>query len=136
MEEVNNILALDIGDSRIGIAMASSIAKLPRPFAILKNDPNVFKEINTIVSQNNVRTIVVGLPRNMQGEETAQSGVSRKFAQDLQERMDVEVVFADESLSTQRAERERFKTGRNDSKYLDDVAACFILEEYFESGND
>ena len=122
-----NILALDVGTVRIGLAIANDIARLPSPLAIVDNDENVLKNLSRIIRENDINLIVVGLPRNMKGEETAQSQVSRQFAAKIAESTDVKIVFADESLSSKRAEEHT-----SDKKRLDDIAACFILEEYLK----
>lgn len=127
MSDVNNILALDVGDARVGVALANSIAKLPSPLAIIDNDRDVWTGLIEIIDKNDVNTVVVGLPRNMEGEETAQSRAVRDFAGKLAEATDKKIVFADESLSSKRAEDHSPK-----KKYLDDIAACFILEEYLQ----
>lgn len=133
MSKPNNILALDVGDARIGAAIANDIAKIPRPLTILENDNGVFDRAHSLVKEHDIRIIVIGLPRNMKGGETKQSIVSREFAERLKSYITVPIVFADESLSTARAEKNRLQDRRPKSKPLDDIAACFILEEYFKS---
>lgn len=136
MSEAKNILALDVGDARIGVAIAGTIARIPNPLAILPNGPKVFHEIESIVREHDISSIVVGLPRNMSGEETDQSAASRRFADGLKEYVKVPLLFADESLSSKRAEEHRSELKRDPREPLDDVAACFILEEHFRSHND
>lgn len=126
MNRLTNILALDVGDKRIGVALANTIARLPSPLAIVDNDAKVMENLKDIVQKNQIEQIVIGLPRNMKGEETEQSKITRDFAFKLSQAVDAEIIFADESLSTKRAEEYR----RADRQHLDDIAACFILEEY------
>lgn len=131
MSEPKNYLALDVGERRIGLAIASSVAKLPRPLDILINDDSIYRRIIEIAKQENVEKIIVGLPRNMSGQETAQSGFSRRFAAELAKKTKTPITFADESLSTERVKDSTYK--KDPSGYLDSVAACFILEEYLEA---
>lgn len=133
MADPANYLAVDVGEKRIGLAVANAIAKLPRPLAILPNQENIYKKINEIVKNENIQKIIVGLPRNMSGEETAQSEFSRNFASQLAKESELEIVFADESLSTERVKDSAYK--KDPSGYLDSIAACFILEEYLEVNN-
>ena len=128
-----NILALDVGTARVGVALANTIAKMPSPLVILENNEQIFEELKSIIEEEDIATVVIGLPRNMKGEETEQSEVSRNFAGRLKKKINQEIVFADESLSTKRAETSRYVKGKDPrrGKHLDDVAACFILEEYF-----
>lgn len=131
MAKADTILALDVGSARVGVAVANSIARLPSPLAILKNDDTVFDELEELINIHDVSTVVVGLPRNMKGEETRQSEISRRFASELAEKLKIETVFAEESLSSKRAEKEA-KAMKRTQKHLDDIAACFILEEYLK----
>jgi putative Holliday junction resolvase len=133
MSEPKNYLALDVGEKRIGLAIAGSVAKLPRPLAILPNKEGIFEQIINLAEEESVAKIIVGLPRNMSGQETAQSGFSRRFAEELGKKTDIEIDFADESLSTERVKNSTYK--KDPSGYLDSIAACFILEEYLEANN-
>lgn len=133
MNEPKNYLAIDVGEKRIGLAIAGSVAKLPRPLTILTNKEGIYDEINKLVQKENVEKIIVGLPRNMFGEETAQSDFSRQFAGELAKKTSAKIEFADESLSTKRVKNSTYK--KDPSGYLDSIAACFILEEYLEVSN-
>lgn len=135
MAKLKKILALDIGDARIGVAVANTVARIPSPLAILDNDPEVYSHIKDLTSGHDISLIVVGMPRNMSGEETDQSKTTRQFVETLRSHINTEIVFADESLSSKRAEESGQKSP-NSPKYLDDIAACFILEEYFASSNE
>lgn len=124
------ILGLDVGEKRIGVALASVIARLPQPLDMIPAGESAIDKIIEIISKEDVQQVVVGLPRNLNGEETAQSKTIREFASVLTKSVKVPVVFADESLSSVRAEAiARDNTFKNVSS--DSIAACFILEEYF-----
>lgn len=131
------ILGLDIGTARIGAAAASRLARLPRPLAIIPNKGNVFAAISDLAHEAAADLIVVGLPRDMNGLETAQTREIREFAERLQAVTGIEIVFADESLSSIRAEQtpHGYKSTAKD-KHLDDIAACFILEEFFNQNGE
>lgn len=133
-KDITNFLAIDVGDARVGVAMANSIARLPSPLAIIENDADVFDNLKSLVEENSIDALIVGLPRDMKGEETPQSGASREFGEKLKKTVGLPVVYADESLSTKRAEEYARRIKRT-SGHLDDIAACFILEEYL-GGND
>ncbi len=133
MSKPKSYLAIDVGEKRIGLAVANTIARLPRPLAILSNDGDIYQEIGKIIKDKNVEEVIVGLPRNMSGEETAQSDFSRQFAAQLGKKTGVKVEFADESLSTERVKNSTYK--KDPSGYLDSIAACFILEEYLGANN-
>ncbi len=124
------ILSLDVGDARIGTAIASVIARLPQPSQEIKAGHDAIKQFLQLAHTEDVRMIVIGIPRNLSGEETGQSEKIREFASTLKEQTDLPIVFADESMSSRRAaEMVRNTEFANISQ--DSLAACFILEEFF-----
>lgn len=123
------IVGLDVGSKRIGVASVGRIAKLPQPLKILENSESVFADIQEIVKQEGADLVVVGIPRNLDGEETAQSKEIREFATRLQVKTGLDIAFADESLSSRRAEQMTKDYGAKGAG-LDALAACFILEEF------
>lgn len=131
----STILALDVGAARIGVAVASLIARLPRPLDVLQRTDSVFEDIARIAAEERAQSTVIGLPRNQQGEETAQSREVRNFAEQLHHKTGLEIIFADESLSSVRAEQTARTDKKLTGKYLDSIAACYILEEFLEASN-
>lgn len=126
------ILGLDVGEKRIGVAVASAIARLPQPLDMIPAGDESVGRITELAKKEGAVMVVVGLPRNLQGQETPQSRIIRNFAAGLEKNVGVPVIFADESLSSVRAEDlSKHNTFKNVSS--DSLAACFILEEYFVS---
>ncbi len=126
------VLGLDVGSARIGVAVGSRQARMPRPVSIIPHSEGIMDELKELVVQEDVDLIVVGLPRNMDGLETQQSNEIRKFTKKLQNITGIETTFADESLSSVRAEvSEHGYRSTSADKHLDDIAACLILEEFF-----
>src|SRR5690554_4091367 len=102
LQQNRNILGLDVGEVRVGVALAGTIAKIPRPVVTLIRDDKIFSNIKEIADHEKADTIVVGVPRNMSGQETSQSNTIRQFADKLKEDTDLEIIFADETLSSVR----------------------------------
>lgn len=125
-------LALDYGDVRIGVAIGNSVTKLPSPLITIKNDTDTLENLRQLIKDHHAELLVVGLPRNLNGEDTAQTLKSREFAQKLHKELDLPVYLSDEALSSKRAEAELIKRGK---KYkpedVDSLAATLILEDYF-----
>lgn len=126
------VLGLDVGDARIGVAMASRVARMPRPLAHLHNNTEVMDQIKQLIHREDIGLVVVGLPRNLEGQETPQSQKVRVFAAELKKLIDCRMEFADESLSTVRAEQ-AIKNSKSKGLSADSLAACYILEEFFET---
>lgn len=125
------IIALDVGEQRIGIATASTVARIASPRGAIANDENVFTSLKTAIEENKIETIVVGLPRNMQGGETRQSRYARDFAIQLQSIFPLRVVLQDESLTSVQAE-EKLKTTKKPytKEDIDAESAALILDDY------
>lgn len=126
------ILGLDVGDKRIGVALASVIARLPQPGKVILNNETVYGSIKSLSEKEAVQLIIIGIPRNLEGSETAQSHKIRLFAAGLDKSIGIPVEFCDESLSTKRAD-ELAKDNNFKNVSRDSLAACFILEEFLGS---
>jgi putative Holliday junction resolvase len=125
------VLGLDVGDARVGLAVAGTVAKLPRPIETLPRDKTLFEQLSLILQRESISVVVIGIPRNLSGEETAQSQSIREFTKELEATLRIHPVFVDESLSSTRADQ--WLEGRKGTKISQDsVAACFILKEYFD----
>lgn len=126
-----SILGLDVGEARIGVARAGALARLSEPLPVIARNEKSVEAIAAVVEHENVGLIVVGLPRNLKGEETAQSRLIRAFAKKLDE-VGKPVVFADESMSSVRADAYLTQTKRVKHDQ-DSIAACYILQEFFNT---
>lgn len=128
--QVHYIMALDYGNARIGVALASSVARLPRPLTALTNDAEVFDKIAELVSQEQVGLLVVGLPRTLDGGYSQQTHAAESFAAQLRERLHVPVEMADETLTSVDAEAQ-LAGKRYEKGAIDALAATYILDRYF-----
>lgn len=130
----SSILALDVGERRIGVAWADGGLRIPFPLVTIEADKAPIIKIKELYDDQRAGLIVVGLPRNQQGEETAQSQFARDFAAQL-EKEGLPIVFQDESLTSVLAEEELKKRGKPYGKAdIDSLAATFILQDYLNSG--
>lgn len=126
---MSSIIALDVGTVRVGIAMANTIARLPSPYKTLANTETIFDEIAAIITAEDVETVVVGLPRNLSGDDTDQTRYCRNFARQLEEYSTIELQ--DEALTSAKAESELKQVGKPYTKGdIDALAATYILEDY------
>lgn len=128
-----NFLALDVGERRIGLATADSQVRIAIPFGWLENDDQIIVRITELVLRHNIKTIVVGYPRNQSGEPTKQTEYVESFVEQLADiELDVDVVFQDESLTSVEAER-RLAGRSKDKGEIDAEAASIILQDYLEA---
>ncbi len=123
-------LALDVGEKRIGVAIASSGVHIAIPFETIETDGNEIARISQLVLEQHADVVVVGYPRNQSGEATAQTSYVETFAAQLHD-IAPKLVFQDESLTSVLAEQRLQATGKPYQKGdIDALAAALILEDY------
>ena len=126
------LIGLDVGEKRIGLSVADTGVRIAVPFTTVEVDGNEIKVIAEIVIKEHAEVIVVGYPRNQQGEATAQTNFVEKFTEKL-EYLDKKIVFQDESLTSVLAEEQLKSHNRPYSKGdIDAQAAAIILQDYVE----
>jgi len=136
------LMALDIGDKRIGLASTDElgVAIWPQPTLIRKNLAHDLEWILEKMQDHSIDTLIVGLPLNMDGSEGGQAKKVKDFVSKLVREMErkgiaVPVEWCDERLTSWEAERllsEKGLKGRERKAEVDALAACLILEDYLE----
>src|SRR3989344_868757 len=125
------LLSLDVGERRIGVAVADAAIRIPVALETIEVDGSELTAIAKIVTLDSIDTIVVGYPRNQSGEPTAQTTYVLQFAQQLKDM--APVVFQDESLTSVIAEQQLKADKRPYTKGdIDARAATLILQDYLE----
>ncbi len=138
------IVGLDIGERRIGVAISDATATLARPVAVLtrgRSDADALRlvadEIARLASEEDgVASVVVGLPRRLDGTANEMTPRVQAFAEQLRAASGLPVVLQDERLSSREAESRlavREKDWRARKKKLDAAAAAIILQDYLDS---
>lgn len=126
-------MCLDVGEKRIGVAVADTSVRIAVAFDTIEVDGTELSKIAEIVIREGAKTIVVGYPRNQQGETTAQTSYVERFAAQLKDVAE-EIVFQDESLTSVMAENRLIDMKKPYTKGdIDAQAAAIILEDYMES---
>lgn len=127
-----SLVCLDVGEKRIGVAVADPSIRIAIAFETVPVDGNELKRIAEIVLNEGGNTIVVGYPRNQQGETTAQTQYVERFAENLHDIAE-NIVFQDESLTSVIAENRLIAMKKPYEKGdIDAQAAAIILEDYME----
>lgn len=127
----SNILALDVGGKRVGVAIASLIARLPRPLITLENNDTFIPALTDIIEVENVGAIVVGFPRGLQGQHTEQTAIIEAFTAQLRQHFAMPIRFQDEAVTSKHAEAELEGRGKDyDRGDIDSLAATYILEDF------
>jgi putative Holliday junction resolvase len=127
------LIGLDVGEKRIGVAVADLGVRIAVPFTTIEVDGSEIEAINEIIVKENADTLVVGYPRNQLGEATTQTDYVEKFAK-LLENSVATIVFQDESLTSVIAEQRLTAHKKPYSKGdIDAQAASIILQDYLEA---
>lgn len=127
------VLALDVGDKRIGMAIADDKTKIPRLLPTIEVTDQIFEQIAELVTYEGIDQIVVGYPRNLSGEPTEQTAKVTSFVEQLNQAVVTPTVYQDESLTSVRAEEILRSRGRPYTKSdIDAEAAALILHDYLE----
>jgi putative Holliday junction resolvase len=132
-ETIGVIAALDVGEVRIGIAMNPPGVSIAQPFMTIDNDAKVNETIASLIRDHNVTQLVVGNPRNMQGNDTDQTRYVEGFVEKLKSNINVPVFMQDEALTSVKAEEElKDRKSSYEKGDIDSLAATYILQDYIE----
>ena len=133
-----NVLGIDHGDKRMGIAGGDALGMMAHPLEMILAKPfEVFlKRLEEILAERQVEQIVVGMPRNMDGSFGPQAQKVKEFVVLLEKSVAVPVRTWDERLTSVAAERALREAGINarDAKAkVDASAAAVMLQGYLDS---
>ena len=126
----NSFIALDVGRARVGIAIGNDVAKLA---SALQTEPteNALEKLEQLIAEQKPTAIVVGLPRNLSGDETEQTAWVRQWVDKLKVQIDLPVYAQDEALTTKLAEAQSL-AGKKPHD-VDALAAAIILQDFLDS---
>mgnify|MGYP000576753472 FL=1 len=135
------IMGLDCGSKTVGVAISDPLGITAQAIeTICRKDENKLRKtcarIETLIEEYKVERIVLGLPKHMNNDIGDRAERSLEFGKMLSRRTGLEVVMWDERLTTVEAERTLIenKVRREDrEKYIDKIAAVFILQGYLDS---
>lgn len=131
------IMGIDYGDARTGVAVSDLTCSIVGTTAVVpsRNTEKAVKDIVCMAKENQVREIVVGLPRNMDGTEGIRAQLCREFAERLHMESGLPVAMWDERRTTVEAHNilsAHNYHGKKRKETVDAVAASLILEGYLE----
>lgn len=117
-------LAIDFGGARVGVARGNTAARLAEPLVTLPA-ASAMAEIKELAAKKQAHGVVVGLPRNLDGQETKQTKAVRDWAVRLKQELSLPVYFQDEAVTSQLAGPTA--TGN------DAAAAAIILQDFLDA---
>jgi putative Holliday junction resolvase len=153
---MTRLLALDVGEVRIGIAVSDATGFLASPYTTLqvsRHEEQTWEAIQELIRETDAEGLVVGLPISLDGQIHSQGKRVQEFAQRLKPHISIPLIFWDERLSTVEAQRllaqrsesegsKRQRRGgqrrtqskrRQKGQQIDALAAAVFLQDYLDS---
>ncbi|OQY42053.1 MAG: Holliday junction resolvase RuvX [Fusobacteriia bacterium 4572_74] len=131
-------LSLDVGDVRIGVAKSDIMGMIATPLEVIdRRKTKAVMRIKELCEEHNTKSIVIGIPKSLDGTEKRQAEKVREFIEKLNKKIDgLEFIEIDERLSTVSADKmlqnNGVKGAINKRKTVDQVAAAIILQTYLD----
>ena len=134
------IMGLDFGSKTVGVAISDALFVTAQGIEIVRREQEnklrrTLARIEELIKEYQVEKIVLGLPKNMDGSLGERAEKTMEFKAMLERRTGLEVIMWDERLTTVAADRLMMEAGirREDrKKYVDSIAATFILQAYLD----
>lgn len=133
------ILGFDLGTRTLGISISDETCTISTVYSTLRFEEgdydSIIPKIKEIVDKENVSTIVLGLPKNMNNSYGDRALTTLEFKEKLEENMNVEVIMQDERLTTVEATNYMLETDisrKKRKKKIDSLAANIILQTYLD----
>lgn len=123
-------MGLDWGKVKIGVALADSETRMAFAYSIIKNDGNVFDALVAIIIENDVETVIIGVPSHYAHAGNLGDD-ARKFGEELTKKCGVKVEFFQEMFTTKMAQSNLAQSGRRGDTD-DKEAARIILQEWLD----
>ncbi len=133
-------IALDLGSKSCGVAISDVSNTFARPLDNIRFDvfdaSELIVRIKAILNAEPITTIVLGLPKNMDGSLGSQAEHSLQFKQDLEAALDLPVVLVDERMTSKMAHATNRQLGKKKKQRqapVDAYAASIILQDYLDA---
>lgn len=137
---MSRTLGIDFGSKRVGLALSDRLNLIASPYKTLNyiSEKELIAQLKSIVYENNIEIVVLGLPINMKGEDTIQTKKVRNFKK-LLSGLGLPVIYEDERLSSISAKNslvlQNIKTGHHKGA-IDRTAAAIILQQYLDKSSN
>ena len=135
---MSRIMASDLGEQRIGLALSDPTGNIAGGFRTIRRGlrDEEMAALGAVVAAEDVGRIIVGMPLGMNGQPGVQAELTRRWVVVLQRHMAVPVEVLDERLTSVQAHRSLDSMGvkrRQHRQHVDEVAATLLLQGYLDS---
>ena len=132
----SRVLAIDYGTKRVGLAISDPLGLTAQPIPYLSNNDTLMDSLLALITEKEVGTILVGLPKQLNGQDSQFTGTVREFTDLLTEKTSCEVILQDERLSSHAVNRTLIDANVSRQKrkqVIDSMAAAFVLQGYLDT---
>ena len=133
------VLGLDLGSRTLGVSVSDALGMIAQPVTTIRFEEDdydsAFEQVQTYIKEYQIKTVVLGLPKHMNGDVGIRGDISILFKERL-ETLGVAVVLWDERLTTVAAQRILIAADvsrKKRKKVIDQMAAVQILQGYLDS---
>ena len=134
------VMGLDFGSKTVGVAISDALLVTAQGIEIIRRKEEnklrrTLARIEELILEYEVREIVLGCPKNMNGTEGVRVELTEEFRDKLKRRTGLPVILWDERLTTVAADRTMMEAGirrENRKDYVDKIAATLILQGYLD----
>ena len=135
---MTRVMALDVGDKRIGVAISDPTRFLASPLCTVERDASSseIQQIEKLVESHQASELLVGMPLQLSGHKGIQARLVEGFINNLAKRLPIPIQSIDERFSTVEAERmlrQIGKTPSTDKHLVDSISAVIILQSYLDA---
>lgn len=132
LAKTSHYLGIDFGKSKVGLAMADEETKIAFAFKTLENNKDLIQKIAEIITQENVKKVIIGIPTYINKSEVIYEG--EKLGKILEDNLKVEVYYCNEMFTTKMAQANLIERGVKGIKRFDDQeAARIILQSWLDA---
>jgi putative Holliday junction resolvase len=130
--QISNILGIDFGTAKVGLALADSETRIAFVYTTVKNDKNFFQNLTEIIKKENVDTIIIGIPSYVNKEKSIYAG--EELGEQIKKALpEIKIQYQDEMFSTKMAQDNLIEKGvKNVGKFDDAESAKIILQSWLD----
>ncbi len=130
--EVSQILGIDFGKAKVGLALADNETKMAFAYKTVENNKELVQKLAEIISKENVKRIIIGIPSYINKGSVEYEG--EKLGKLLEEILKIPVKYQNEMFTTKMAQANLIEKGAKDIKRFDDEeSAKIILQEWLDN---
>ncbi len=127
--QFSEVIALDVGKKRTGLARVNLIAKIPEPLQTIETK-NVLKLLPDVIKEHGAQALVIGLPRGMQAQETEQTEWVKEWTAELAKHIKLPFYWQDETATSLEAENMAKTSSNTPAASIDSLSACILLQDF------